>query len=198
MFFSELFSAYIDPMCSPLHSNKEHNHGWYRKVLFPLVFGGCYHILPLEGLARYPFFPYFPTVVLPFLQMNSDPGLQIQLQSHREKPVFPSSLTLVKNLATDIPRFESVQILLRAVHKIIPFLCPPQWDGSATTVETCLKCLFHLVLKGATTYHREGGRSGMTCCSVCCLSSSGRKLLMGQLRPGSSLNSWCSGCEWGR
>ena len=77
--------------------------------------------------------------------MNSDPGLQIQLQSHREKPVFPSSLTLVKNLATDIPRFESVQILLRAVHKIIPFLCPPQWDGSAATVETCLKCLFHLV-----------------------------------------------------
>lgn len=77
--------------------------------------------------------------------MNSDLDLQIQLRSLREKPVFPSCLTLVKNLAT---RFESVQILPRAVHRIILFLCPPQWDGLATTVETCLKCLFDLVLKG--------------------------------------------------
>lgn len=49
-----------------------------------------------------------------------------------------------------------MQILPRAVHRIILFLCPPQWDGSATTTETCLECLFDLVLKGGIYLPQRG------------------------------------------
>lgn len=106
--------------------------------------------------------------------MNSDQGTQIQLESYKqdiEKPVFPSSLAFITDLATDIPRFKSTQVLSRAVHRIIPSLCPLEWDGSANIAETCLKCLFHLgylILGGVIIYHREAGRSRMPRYSVYC------------------------------
>lgn len=93
-----------------------------------------------------------------------------------------------------------MQVLSRAVHRIMSSLCSPQWDGSASIVEMCLKCPFHLgylILGAVAIYHREGGRNRVPCYSECCHNSSGWKLLTDWLRPGSSFNSWCNGWEWG-
>lgn len=57
--------------------------------------------------------------------MNSGQGAQIQLESYKqdiEKPILPSSLAFITDLATDIPRFKSTQVLSRAVHRTMYLL----------------------------------------------------------------------------
>jgi len=111
--------------------------------------------------------------------MNSDQGAQIQPESYKqriEEPVFPSSLAFITGLATDVLRFKSTQVLFRAIRRIIPSLCPPQWNGSENIAETCLKCPFHLgylILGDDTVCHVQVRRNRMVCYSVCCCNASG-------------------------
>lgn len=71
----------------------------------------------------------------------TDPARVLQT-GHREACLCIMS-AFITDLATDIPRFKFTQVISRAVHRIIPCLCPPQWDGSANIAETSLKCPFH-------------------------------------------------------